>query len=216
MNEVKFHYGTENDLTWSKDDPKTYISAHITDKSRVLDVGCGAGALGAWLKREKNCYVAGIEGHPDGARIAESRLDAVYKLDLNDLKSVEKAMAKQLFDAIVFVDVLEHCYYAVELLQLFQKNLAPQGKILYSVPNVAHHSVRFGLLKGNFDYTDTGILDKTHVKLYTRASAIKLAEQAGLTIEAVENTSPSNGLWGLVSKFDPTLSAVQFIIIAHA
>jgi 2-polyprenyl-3-methyl-5-hydroxy-6-metoxy-1,4-benzoquinol methylase len=210
-----FHYGDDVEAHWSPEDPKEVATRHIPTGARVLDVGCGAGALGAWLKKNKDCKVTGIEGHPKGAAIARKQLDQVHEVDLNDLDALQKALGKSQYDVICFMDVLEHCYHPDKLLELMKHHLAPTGRVIVSLPNVAHHSVRFGLLGGKFDYADTGILDKTHVRLYTRSSSLKLVEDAGYIVESVENTSPTVGLWHYVSKVDPTLSAVQFVVIAH-
>lgn len=209
--ENKFAYAGEG---WGKDDPKERIIEQISPKSRVLDVGCGVGAFGKWLKTNLGCYVAGADGHPVAVKTAAKNLDSVELLDLDDLVKAKSFFKKQKFDFITFIDVLEHCHHPKELLELAAAALSDGGKIIVSLPNVAHLSVRMKLLKGNFDYTETGLLDRTHVHFYTKKTSAELLRSAGLTIEKTFNTSPQTGWKSLLSKIDDTLTAVQYVMVA--
>ncbi len=201
--------------TWSDGDPKAFAVKYIPEKAVVLDVGCGVGGFGKWLRENKHCTVYGLDGHPEAVAAAKDNLDGIEQVDLDDLAAVKRYVGKRTFDRITFIDVLEHCLHPVELLEIFQQSLNKGGQIIISVPNVAHHSVRLGLLRGDFTYQDSGILDKTHVKLYTRATSLQLAEEAGLKVVHVEHTSPAEGFWNFVSKIDPTWSAIQFVLICE-
>ena len=206
-----FKYG---DAVWSQEDPKQIVIKYVPEQTRVLDIGCGNGLLGAWLKQNKHCYTVGIEGHPDGYKEAKRNLDKAYQVDVNDLERLRQMLKGQRFDVISFIDVLEHCYHPLEVLALAKQHLSPGGTIIVSLPNVAHHSIRTMLLKGKWDYQDTGIMDRTHVAFYTRTTAEALIRQAGLRVVATEHTSPKRGLWSAISRIDPTLTAVQFVVIA--
>ena len=205
-----------DNATWSKEDPKQIIIQRVPADSAVLDIGCGNGLLGEWLKQNKGCTVTGIEGHPQGFKEAKSRLDRVYQIDLNDAAAIKQALTDSRFDVITGVDVLEHCYHPLEILAVLKAQLRAGGRVIFSIPNVAHHSVRFGLLRGRWEYQDTGILDRTHVAFYTKTTAAELIEKVGFKVTSVEHTRPTKGIWRLIDGFDPTLSAVQFIVIATA
>jgi methionine biosynthesis protein MetW len=199
---------------WSKGDPKEIAIKFIPSKSKVLDVGCGSGSLGLWLRKNNSCSVDGVDGHPEAVKEASKHLNNAKCVDLNDLNAVKDFVNNKAYDRITFIDVLEHCHHPKKLLEIFKETLAPEGRIIISLPNIAHYSARLRILKGNFDYDDSGLFDKTHVKFYTRKTSANLIESAGLKIEKTLNTSPQKGLSKLVSQIDPTLTAIQFIMIA--
>ena len=208
-----FPYGATG---WSPEDPKQIIITRVPANSRVLDIGCGNGLLGEWLKQNKNCSVVGVEGHPKGFRQAQTRLDQVLQVDLNDTQTLKRSLQRlERFDVITGIDVLEHCYQPQAILKIMADRINPSGQLIVSIPNVAHHSVRFGLLRGRWEYQDTGILDRTHVAFYTKQTAMELVQKGGFRIKEVLHTSPQGGYWRLIDRIDPGLTAVQFIIIAQ-
>jgi 2-polyprenyl-3-methyl-5-hydroxy-6-metoxy-1,4-benzoquinol methylase len=87
------------------------------------------------------------------------------------------------FDFVVLGDVLEHLADPWEALRLVRGLLSPGGVAVVSVPNVAAWPVRLGLLAGSFEYRDFGILDRTHLRFFTRATARELVESAGFAVE---------------------------------
>jgi SAM-dependent methyltransferase len=164
----------------------------MTGKS-VLDVGCGTGALGELLQSNGN-RVEGITSSSDEARIAADRLDQVHLLDLNQL-SQSNAPFSGPFDALVFGDVLEHLLDPMVALRILLRFLAPGGRVYVSLPNVACFYVRFGLLCGQFKMSGRGgILDETHLHFYTRGTARRMLEQAGLTVERTD-FMPGMSVW---------------------
>lgn len=134
---------------------------------RVLDVGCGAGALGAALKAERpGLEVVGLEGFPEAAERARGRLDDVFCLDLDALDALPDDAGT--FDAMVFGDVLEHLRDPARLLRTLRGALAPDGVIVCSIPNVKHWTVVMPLLvHDRWEYQDAGLLDRTHVHFFT-------------------------------------------------
>jgi SAM-dependent methyltransferase len=146
----------------------------------VLDVGCGAGQNGA-LAKERGAHVTGIEGWAPSAAVARTRLDEVIDGDI-EKDEAAKPLAGRKFDLIVFGDVLEHTKEPRAVLERFLPLLEEGGRVILSLPNVAAWPVRLGLLAGRFEYEDTGILDETHLRFFTRRTAVELAERAGLEI----------------------------------
>ncbi|MBK9063745.1 MAG: class I SAM-dependent methyltransferase [Acidobacteria bacterium] len=144
----------------------------------VLDLGFGAGHFGERI-RPACRYLAGIELDPraaaEGARFFD---DAVT----GDIFEGISTPWKEPFDVIVAGDVLEHLPRPGELLSALKPLLKSDGTLLVSLPNVANVTVRAALLAGRFPYADRGILDRTHVRFYTRASARGLLEGSGLRI----------------------------------
>lgn len=153
----------------------------------VLDLGCGAGRLGSEL-RKKGYQVWGVEQEPEVVRRAADRLDRAIVGDLRDPQAVISSLDGTMFDHLVFSDVLEHMVDPAETLAAYLPLLHPGGGLLVSVPNVANWQIRFALMGGRFNYQDTGILDRTHLRFFTRKTATALVRDAGLDIARIDVT----------------------------
>jgi len=152
------------------------------DVKFVLDVGCSAGGFGKLLKKKRNCIVWGVEP-TDSAIEASKHLDKVYhdffhsSLDFGNLK----------FDAIVFNDVLEHLVDPWETLIFSKTLLRDRGYVVASIPNIQSYQVLKDLiLKGQWEYTLSGILDKTHLRFFTRKSIVQMFSDTGFEVINVE------------------------------
>jgi len=146
---------------------------------RILEVGCSSGYLGASLMA-KGHVVTGVEPDPTSAKLAASVLAQAWN---GDLASFLDAHPDARFDVMIFGDVLEHMVDPVAELRRALAHLAPDGCVAISLPNVAHGSVRAMLLSGRFDYSERGILDRTHLRFYTRQGIAQLLADAGLALE---------------------------------
>ena len=150
---------------------------------RALDVGAADGFL-AELLSERGWIVTALERDPFQADRARPRCHEVVVADLAD--SVPRLEGP--FDAIVFGDVLEHLPDPVSVLVALGGQLSRRGRIIVSVPNVAHLWVRLSLLLGRFDYADRGILDRTHLRFFTRRSLLEMLAACGLTVDELRAT----------------------------
>ena len=149
---------------------------------RILDVGCAGGRVGAGLKERLGAEVWGIECNAQAAAAAERDLDRVVQA------TVEQALPQlpmRHFDSIILADVLEHLVDPAAVLAGLSEKLAPNGELIVSLPNVGHWSVLQGLLEGSWEYQDAGILDRTHLKFFTRKSALSLFAAAGFSATSV-------------------------------
>ncbi len=206
------------DFELKLDDP---VSTHalqyrmVPDGSRVLDVGCHSGILGEALRRKKHCTVIGIDNDLAALHSAKTRLDATVQLDLEEQGWSQKVMesGNNEFDLVLFGDVIEHTREPLDILKEARGLLAPNGKIIASLPNIANLRVRLGLLFGKFDYADSGILDRTHLRFFTLRSARQLLDSAGFEIERVTYSGYSLPRW-LINLF-PSLFAVNIIMVAR-
>jgi 2-polyprenyl-3-methyl-5-hydroxy-6-metoxy-1,4-benzoquinol methylase len=151
----------------------------------VLDVGCGVGLNGAAAKR-RGAKVTGIEIVPSSAERARQVLDEVLPLDIESDASIASGLAGRSFDLMLFGDVLEHCVDPAAVLRRLSAHLEDEGHVVISLPNVAAWTVRLGLMAGRFDYEQSGILDDTHLRFFTRKTAVALAEAAGLEVLRTE------------------------------
>jgi len=157
----------------------TKIVNLVGEQKRVLEVGCATGYMAEYLVSQQKCYVVGIEVNPVAAQEAAARCSEVIIADL-DGDALERVTGT--FDVIIFADVLEHLRDPVRTLRAAHALLAEGGYVLLSLPNIAHWEVRRELLFGRFDYTATGILDDTHLRFFTYASAAKLILSTGFEI----------------------------------
>lgn len=149
---------------------------------RVLDVGCGAGRLAA-LMTSVGATVTGLEREPRAAALARNLCARVFEADLEQEIPLDR---NERFDAIVCADVLEHMVRPDRVLARLTQHLGDRGVVIVSLPNVAHYTVRIGLLRGRFDYEPSGILDRTHLRFFTRTGALQLLAHAGLTTTSVD------------------------------
>jgi SAM-dependent methyltransferase len=159
---------------------------------RILDVGCGTGALGRRLRQSRpDREVWGIERDHVAAQLASTHLDRVLQLDLDELDALPEDAGR--FDLVVLGDLVEHLREPARLLRALLPVLAPAGEVVASVPNVAHWSVIAELLAGRFTYQDAGLLDRTHIHLFTPSSFRTLLTEVGLgtVTKEVRITLPS-------------------------
>ena len=168
--------------TW-KDDPYSshrvaldWITA-LPPETRILDIGCAQGLLGARLERNPQRLV-GVEPNPLWAAQAAQYYGRVINQPFEAL--ADETLAG--YDLVVMLDVLEHMAEPETALRRVRRVLPPDGRLILSVPNVAHLYVRLNLLAGRFEYQERGILDRTHLKFFTRASITRLAQRCGFRI----------------------------------
>ncbi|GGR72813.1 2-polyprenyl-3-methyl-5-hydroxy-6-metoxy-1,4-benzoquinol methylase [Nocardioides luteus] len=186
------HYAVEIDL----DHPNT---SHVQvldlagsagpsgEVKRVLDVGCWTGEVGRILT-ERGCTVTGIEIDPEAAALAEKVLERVIVADLDSTPLTELAEPGA-YDVVIFADVLEHLLDPRAALEQARSLLAPGGRVVVSIPNVTHGSVRLALLQGRWQTTDTGLLDRTHIRFYSREGLLDLFAEAGYAVEDLRGTT---------------------------
>lgn len=147
------------------------------EAKEILEVGCAEGRLGEAIRAlVPGRHVYGIELDPVAAERAASRLDRVLTLDL-EREAPDFAPAS--LDLILFGDVLEHLVDPGGVLRRYAPLLRPGGRILCCIPNVQHHSVLSSLLRGDFQYQESGLLDATHLRFFTWASFSKLLLDGG-------------------------------------
>jgi 2-polyprenyl-3-methyl-5-hydroxy-6-metoxy-1,4-benzoquinol methylase len=146
----------------------------------VLDLGCGRARLG--LEVERLGYtVTGIDNNPVACATARTRISEVVELDFMKLDAVAAALKGRQFDWIMAADVLEHSAEPQAALRFYRRFLKPDGRLIVSLPNVAVWDNRFRLLFGRFDYRDSGVMDRTHLRFFTFRTARELIIEAGFT-----------------------------------
>jgi 2-polyprenyl-3-methyl-5-hydroxy-6-metoxy-1,4-benzoquinol methylase len=149
--------------------------------ARVLEIGCATGYMSDVLKQRLGCTVTGIEISAAAGALAAPFCERVVIGDVEEL-DLDALFAGQQFDCIIVADVLEHLRQPDVVMRRLTPLLAPDGAIVGSLPNVAHGAVRLALLGGEFRYRDTGLLDSTHIRFFTRETVAELMASSGYVL----------------------------------
>ena len=195
-------------------------------QSRVLDIGTASGTL-ARMCQDHSLQLFGVEPNPDWARLASPLYEKIFVGFIQDAESEFLTG----YDVVVLGDVLEHLPMPGVILQTLV-NLQPSGSMfLISVPNIANIWVRLNLLVGNFNYADRGILDRTHLRFFTRNTLSAMLKNTGLEILSINVTpiplelvsgfflsTPGRWLHAIFARLTallPTLLGYQFVVQAR-
>ncbi len=162
--------------------------------ARVLDVGCATGYFARRLVREKGCTVVGVEADERAGREAAGVCERVYVGDLEDPSFLAGIDASG--DVVFLGDILEHLAHPRPVLRRAHAWIAPGGCLVCSVPNVAYWKIRYELLRGRFEYADVGILDRTHLRFYTRRTLERLMAENGYRVTDVRAVCSDRNLLG--------------------
>lgn len=192
------------------------IFDRISQNATCLDVGCWTGNLGKALIENKRCTVDGIDFRQDVLNVAkENGYRETFLINFNNDLPYQ---IKERYDCIIFADILEHLVNPEKVLRFFRKNLTEDGFFLVSVPNIAFLKQRIDLFLGKFNYNPSGgIMDKTHLRFFTKESIKKLCLKNGFEIVEFQGyslTRKSLFFLGYLAKIFPSLFSIQFIIKA--
>lgn len=189
-------YKVSSVSTDAVNDSKSILFRYVSDGATVLDVGCACGDLGVALHSNKGCTMYGMEYNAGSVLFSQETgaYEQVIQADLNQLSKYAYPEYFRKFDYIIFGDVLEHIYDPCEVLGRMLCYLKPGGRLLISLPNLAHASIKAGLLVDDFTYTDNGLLDSTHIRFFTHKTIPIFLAKNLLKIESFEATSI--GMWG--------------------
>ena len=147
---------------------------------KVLDVGCGNGIFANLIKERNNAEVWGIELMEQEAIKAKSIL---HKTFIGPCEDYIENLPENYFDAIYFNDVLEHLVDPYSILERVKSKLSSHGVVISSIPNIRYHNVFIKLLvKKEFEYQSFGVLDKTHLRFFTKKSIYNMFTNLGYDV----------------------------------
>lgn len=164
------------------------VLPHVPVVDTYLDLGCGEGRFGEALKeRRPGTTVWGVEPNATAAQAARGRLDQVVVGAFPDCRDE----ITRTFDCVVANDVLEHIEDPWAACGELAALLQPGGVLVASIPNVRNFATLATLaLQGRWDYVDAGVLDRTHLRFFTRATAVEMIEAAGLVVTSTHGAWP--------------------------
>ena len=156
---------------------------------KVLEIGCDCGANLLGIKnRFPNSDLYGLEINENAANIARH---LVKNVEVGNIEDERLPFLEETFDYIIFGDVLEHLHNPEQTLKYCRRFLKKEGCVIASVPNLMHISVMQELMAGNFTYKDSGLLDSTHIHMFTYNEIIKMLIRAGYSVEDIGGTTQS-------------------------
>lgn len=149
----------------------------------VLEIGCDCGATLLEIQNQyPNAVTYGTEINESAWQIASHFSNVI----INNIEEENLPYESEVFDYIIFGDVLEHLHDPLRTIRYCRRFLKSGGCVIASIPNVMHISVLRGLLDGNFTYTDEGLLDKTHIHLFTFNEIVKMFLAGSFKIKDME------------------------------
>jgi 2-polyprenyl-3-methyl-5-hydroxy-6-metoxy-1,4-benzoquinol methylase len=160
--------------------------------NRILEVGCGSGNTLNYIKNNCQCdWVCGVEFFHDAAESASSKVDLLIE---GDIEKLYLPIDPETLDVILCLDVLEHLVDPWEVISKLSKLLKPDGIIIASIPNIRNFHVVLPLIfGGKWEYTDEGLLDRTHLRFFTKKTALNLLESSGLKVDKIKETGFEKG-----------------------
>lgn len=185
------------------------ILKNIHKNKDILEVWCASWYMSKYMKEELNCKISWVEYSEEAWKKASIFQEKTYIWDLdneNFLNSIEWK-----FDIIIFPAVLEHLKFPEKVLKKLVNQLNDWWKIIVSLPNIAHYSIRFWLLFWNFNYTNYWILDNTHLRFFTYKSCTELIIKNSLKIDTFFCSFPFPWAWVLAKI--PILNNIIYFVI---
>lgn len=199
-------------------DPRAEVHPYLpTQVGSLLDVGCSTGAFGGYARERYGgeMRLVGIELDPDAAAVAGTcgAYDEVIVGGFPDLAPAER------FDCVVFLDVLEHLVDPWAALAATRELLRPGGQVIASIPNVQYLPVLWGLARhSRFDYTETGVLDRTHLRFFTWKSMSDMFIQSGYEVCRCVGVNsafdwPPYARWRRLARLARSAQWMQYVVV---
>ena len=152
------------------------------DAGTLVEVGCSSGALAREYKRlNSGCRYIGIDVDPSYVQLARRYCDEAIELDIENAD--ERYLRERLVcDCWIFGDTLEHLRDPWSLLSKIRSFISESGSVVACIPNAQHWSIQARLSCGDFRYENSGLLDRTHLRWFTRMTIIEMFAEAGFEI----------------------------------
>jgi len=201
-----------------------YVVSKVRVGDRVLDIGCGPGKM-TQAVQEKEAQVTGVDFSNVIIEKAEARNVEVVKCDVD---SEPLPFGEDTFDLVILTQTIEHLFNFHRVMGEIHRVLAPGGRLVLSIPNIAHWRFRLYLLCGRFPYIEDTQTHFQHIRFFTVKDTVALCEKEGLSVEEVAgtsaldwcplyhwrmNTSPIRQMYELATKLWPSLFAFHVTLL---
>ena len=151
---------------------------------RVLEVGCASGQTLSFMRERGAEHTVGIEYSPEAAAIAEAR--GVGRIIVGDVEHMDLDLEPASFDLLIAGHVLEHLADPWEILKKLRTFVKPGGQFVCALPNVRHYSIVLPLvIHGKWEYQSSGVMDWTHLRFFSRDTALTMVREAGFEAERI-------------------------------
>ena len=195
------------DIAHSEHTSLNLLAAHISAGSTVLDLGCGTGALGRWMQANGGCTMDGVTLSEQEAQIAQASYRQIVVGNLETI-ALKAHFPTQQYDFIVCADVLEHLTSPERILAQCRSLLSPHGALLVSVPNASYAGLIAELMQGRFEYRDEGLLDRTHLRFFTRTTLLEFLSKNGWPAQTLDPVRRELHSSEFITAFDSLPPAV--------
>jgi 2-polyprenyl-3-methyl-5-hydroxy-6-metoxy-1,4-benzoquinol methylase len=177
---MRHKYDYQIDL--DDDSAQARVLRMVGQGKRVLEIGAGRGAMTRILREAFNCRMTALEIDEESIQVLTPLCERVFRTDLNDPSWSQALQNEGGFDVVVVADVLEHLYDPWSALQQTKGLIGTDGYLVVSLPHAGHHAILASLLDENFEYRETGLLDKTHIRFFAMKNIQDLFDGSGLAI----------------------------------
>jgi SAM-dependent methyltransferase len=151
---------------------------------RVLELGCASGQTLSLMRERGAEHTVGIEYSPEAAAIAEAR--GVGRIIVGDVEHMDLDLEPASFDLLIAGHVLEHLADPWEILKKLRTFVKPGGQFVCALPNVRHYSIVLPLvIHGKWEYQSSGVMDWTHLRFFSRDTALTMVREAGFEAERI-------------------------------
>lgn len=163
------------------------LARRIRKGERILEFGCSRGEFAAYVSENLGASVVGIEISAEALDMARESLEKAILADIEKYEW-EGELVGETFDVIMFADVLEHLREPEKVIRTSLKYLKDDGRVIFSVPNIAHSDIILKLMQNRFDYTEIGLLDNTHIHFFGMANIPEFCTESGLFLQELAAT----------------------------
>lgn len=178
----------------------------VNPQARILEIGCGEGGTGCLALQQLKCGTyCGVELFPSAADKAKDRISEVV---LGNVEEIDLLWPGEHFDVLILSEILERLVDPWTVLKKLHPLLKPGARVFSSSPNAANHRIIRMLMRGEWNLTDMGLMDRTHLRWFTARSYRDLFESCGYAVDSV-------GQVGTLSKKAKILSMVSFGRLRH-
>lgn len=169
-------------VTFKNNKQTQFVLNTVGENKNVCEFGCSSGMLSKLLK-EQGCIVTGLDIDSESLNYAKEFQKETIIVNLNDIEKWVRLLEGNKYDTILFLHILEHLIEPEKVLSMALKFLKRDGIVIIAIPNINNAKDRFNIFLGDFNYSEIGVMDKTHLRFYNFKTMKNLIDDCGLIVE---------------------------------